>query len=84
MRNLATTNLRLALLGGAASLLILSPAAAQTPAPTRPAPADVPTFDEDATEVEALLVPERLTEPVRLLAWSCRYPGRALEQPPAA
>ncbi len=56
MRNLATMNLRLALLGGAASLLVLSPAAAQTAAPARPAAADIPTFDEDATEVEALLV----------------------------
>jgi iron complex outermembrane receptor protein len=53
MQDLAKRNLRLALLGGVAALLTVGGAAAQTAVPS---PNDQPTYDEDATEVEALMV----------------------------
>lgn len=53
MQDLAKRNLRLVLLGGVAALLTVGAAAAQTAVP---APNDQPTYDEDVTEVEALMV----------------------------
>lgn len=63
MGNLAKMNLRLALLSGAASLLVLNPALAQTPAPAPAPSAAEATYDEDAAEVEALIVTAAARQP---------------------
>jgi len=58
MRDLVRRNLRLALLSGAAVLLAAGAAAAQTTVPTA-----APTYDEDAAEVEALIVTASAKQP---------------------
>ena len=58
MRDLARRNLRLALLSGAAALLTVGAATAQTAIATAP-----PTYDEDAAEVEALIVTASAKQP---------------------
>ena len=58
MRDLVKRNLRLALLSGAAALLTAGAATAQTAVATAP-----PTYDEDAAEVEALIVTASAKQP---------------------